>query len=350
MIGIAAIIILIVLGFTTQLIIKPGIKPSLNESIEKTKEEPKTETPETQEGQKNEIPVEQKTNIPLKKIAFVSGPQLYIINSDGSNLVKIANISEAARIEYPTWSPDEKYIAVVAYFYKEFDWPVILVVEVKMGKIIELSEVNAKIDATKDDIKWSPDGKRLVFRGYEHDFSEGLCKKVYDVFIVNFEKDFEIVNVSKLGIKSYEEITGVDWSSDGKRIAYCTRKSIHIFNLEQREYEKNFTLPLGQMLEIDEGFAWNGKNFVFSNDGISLCIMTADGEIFQLPTSSENIKCLFLNYPSWLDEQRIVFEALVYNETTREEGRQICLVDIGTSKIIVLTQYGERNRMPSCAP
>ena len=102
-----------------------------------------------------------------------------------------------------SWSPDGKFIAVAA---KRGPRDEILVIDVKRNK--EARRIRVKLNGVTTPA-WSPDGKQLVFTGYDGGIS--------DLFLVNADGS----NLRRLTNDKYADLQPV-WSPDGSTIAFAT--------------------------------------------------------------------------------------------------------------------------------
>ena len=186
------------------------------------------------------------------RIAFNSSCetiQAYIIDADGSNMVNIS-ISEYDN-GWPAWSPDGEKIALWAY---SDGISGIFVITMKTGSVANLTTVG-------DDPSWSPDGKKIAF-------SRG--------------NSIGVINVDGTGLKwitdhgSYPE-----WSPDGEKIAFCSKKSgnweIYVIDADGSN-QVNLTnnpahdmvptwSPDGERIAFDSNRDGNDEIYVMNADG-----------------------------------------------------------------------------------
>ncbi|MCC6299256.1 MAG: serine/threonine-protein kinase [Anaerolineales bacterium] len=154
----------------------------------------------------------------LGKIAFASDrsgiPQIYIVNTDGTDLHPLTDMSEGAC--QPAWSPDGSLLVFVspcrarAEFYENFYSSSSLYAVNPDGT--ELRSLTV-IPGADFDPAWSPDGERIAFASQR----DGQ-KEVY-ILTVNSGAVTRLTT-SPLGVEN----TQPSWSPDGKRIVYTVKR------------------------------------------------------------------------------------------------------------------------------
>lgn len=152
------------------------------------------------------------------QIAFASDrtglPQIYIVNTDGTDLHPITNMSEGAC--QPAWSPDGSLLVFVspcrarAEFYEDFYSSSSLYAVKPDGT--ELRSLTV-IPGSDFDPAWSPDGERIAFA------SERDGQKEIYVLTVDSGAVVRLTN-SPLGVEN----TQPSWSPDGKQIVYTVKR------------------------------------------------------------------------------------------------------------------------------
>lgn len=154
----------------------------------------------------------------LGQIAFASdrsgNPQIYIINTDGTDLHVITNMSEGAC--QPNWSPDGSVLVFVspcrarAEFYDDFYSSSSLYSIKPDGTEMRSMTV---VPGSDFDPAWSPDGERIAFA------SERDGQKEIYVLTVDSGAVIRLTN-SPLGVEN----TQPSWSPDGTQIVYTVKR------------------------------------------------------------------------------------------------------------------------------
>lgn len=136
-----------------------------------------------------------------RRIAFNSrGKQsdIYVINHDGSGLVKITD--DPVRAADPAWSPDGKKIAFISNRHGK---PEIYVMS-SDGSI----PVRLTFNDARDGLPaWSPDSRRIAFHSERYGSA--------DIFVMNADGSEQV-----LLTRGPHQDTSPSWSPDGKRIVF----------------------------------------------------------------------------------------------------------------------------------
>jgi WD40 repeat protein len=178
-----------------------------------------------------------------------------------------------------SFSPDGRYFAIAA---KRKDRDDLVILDVKKDE--EVRRIRVPLNGLTTP-SWSPDGKQLVFTGYDGGIS--------DLFVVNVDGS----NLRRLTNDKYADLEP-SWSPDGKTIAFATDRGpatdfealrfgnlrIALLHLENGSIDL-----LGQMDQgknINPAWAPDGRSLAFVSDrnGISNIFLydLSDGKIYQL--------------------------------------------------------------------
>ena len=178
-----------------------------------------------------------------------------------------------------SFSPDGRYFAIAA---KRKDRDDLVILDVKKDK--EVRRIRVPLNGLTTP-SWSPDGKRLVFTGYDGGLS--------DLFIVNADGS----NLHRLTNDKYADLEP-SWSPDGKTIAFTTDRSsatdfealkfgslrIALFHLDNGSID--ILRHMDQGKNINPAWAPDGRSLAFVSDrnGISNIFLyeLSDGNIYQL--------------------------------------------------------------------
>lgn len=147
------------------------------------------------------------------KVVFASNRmgnrQIYTMNADGSNLVRLTNNNAAD--ETPIWSPDGSKIL----FASDRDGADNEIYVMKADG----SDAKRLTNQPGDDshAKWSPDGKRIIFNSARAtpDLKAEWSKQIHEVFTMNADGS-DVRQISNLKTVS----TYPSFSPDGKKIVF----------------------------------------------------------------------------------------------------------------------------------
>src|SRR3989449_1080846 len=178
-----------------------------------------------------------------------------------------------------SFSPDGRYFAIAA---KRKDRDDLVILDVKKDK--EVRRIRVPLNGLTTP-SWSPDGKRLVFTGYDGGLS--------DLFIVNADG----TNLHRLTNDKYADLEP-SWSPDGKTIAFVTDRSpatdfealrfgklrIALLHLDNGSIDILRNMDQGK--NINPAWAPDGRSLAFVSDrnGISNIFLyeLSDGKVYQL--------------------------------------------------------------------
>src|SRR5947207_2345717 len=178
-----------------------------------------------------------------------------------------------------SFSPDGRFFAIAA---KRRDRDDLVLLAVK--KAVEVHLIRLPLTGLTTP-SWSPDGKQLVFTGYDGGLS--------DLFVVNADGS----NLHRLTNDKYADLEP-SWSADGKTIAFATDRGaatdfnalkfgnlrIALLHLDNGSIEVLRHMDQGK--NIDPAWAPDGRSLAFVSDrnGISNIFLydLSDGNIYQL--------------------------------------------------------------------
>ncbi len=178
-----------------------------------------------------------------------------------------------------SFSPDGRYFAIAA---KRKDRDDLVILDVKKDE--EVRRIRVPLNGLTTP-SWSPDGKQLVFTGYDGGLS--------DLFVVNADG----TNLHRLTNDKYADLEP-SWSPDGKTIAFVTDRSsatdfealkfgslrIALLHLDNGSIDILRNMDQGK--NINPVWAPDGRSLAFVSDrnGISNIFLyeLSDGKIYQL--------------------------------------------------------------------
>lgn len=226
------------------------------------------------------------------KIAFVSdrdgNPEIYVMNADGSNPIRLTN--EASYDYSPSWSPDGKKIVFISN--REVVAPSADNIVAKMTYKIytmnadgtEQKKIN---DLTSDDEspKWSPDGAKILF----------VSKREGNPEIYTMDPDG--TNTTKITTSKYSIMPS--WSPDGKKIVYRGNENgnpeIYIMNADGSEKKK-----ITNNLVAGESPSWSidGARIIFvsKRDNVLSTEETLTNEVYIMTFDGKNVNRLTNNF------------------------------------------------------
>ena len=201
-----------------------------------------------------------------KKLAFPKDG-ITIMNLNGSIEKKLTvPFPEVYQLENLRWSPDGKRIAFEGYNNKL--GRDIYIVNIDNGDLTRLTE---NIDRNLPEWErfnqcpvWSPDSKRILFGNY--------CNDQWKTYLIRVDKR----NQEQL-VTGPDIIGRPEWSPDGERIAfYGPGAELYVGVLEGTEIKQVRKLTHGCKAYYKRWFP-DGTKIVFSDDASKMCIINADG-------------------------------------------------------------------------
>jgi Tol biopolymer transport system component len=248
------------------------------------------------------------------KIAFVSErdgyQEIYLINSDGSNLIKVTN-SITPKGD-PAWSPDGKKIAFASNNDDSASLYIMNTSSSNPTKLIDAKDLSINSQATPDwqlgigRPVWSPDGKKIAFSA-SHYIGGSLI--FFNIYVINADGSNLVSPADHSALDSNPA-----WSPDSQKIAF------------------------------DSGVEWDKVGFVTNSCGGSggICVMNADGtDPINLPHKKGGE-----GNPSWSpDGKKIAFNS------SRNGDSEIFVMNSDGTDPINLTHYGSAwDHGPSWSP
>jgi hypothetical protein len=221
-----------------------------------------------------------------RTIAFSRAGVLALVAADGSGLRLLDPTPR--REESPAWSPDGHRLAFASGGDDERA-PILAALDLRDGSVRELG--------TGFHPTWAPDGASIAFvvqAGSGHEL------RVLDV-----------VTGASRELGTYEDVSGLDWAPDGRRIAVSSRDGLYVVSLSRTS-----TRIFGEVGRVD--WAPDGGRLITTlydegADELSIVVIEADGRNVRT-LHSGNIEA----GPSWSpDGSRFVFVS-----DRRDHGRR----------------------------
>jgi Tol biopolymer transport system component len=268
------------------------------------------------------------------KIAFTSerngAPEIYVINPDGSNLIKLTN--DITPKYAPSWSPDGKKIV---FGTNDNDSASLYIMNGDGSnpmKLIDTNDISTYDQATSDwqfggSPVWSPDGTKIAFRV---SYYIGCCFSNSYIHVVNADGN-DLVGSTALPI--WERFV---WSPDSQKIAFgsgCGGWGICVMNADGTN--------LINLTRSSTGDGWpswspDGKRIAFSShrNGMNdIYVMNADGTNIVDLTNNNNAADGGPEFgPIWSPVgEKIVFTAV------RDDGLAVYVMNADGTNLVNLT-------------
>jgi Tol biopolymer transport system component len=259
-----------------------------------------------------------------EKIAFVSYrdgyPNIYIMNSDGSDQQPLNKSEPQAYSDAPTWSPDGKQIVFSVYYDNSQSNPTkIYITDLSGTHQLSIATFGNSDSAFP---KWSPDGKRIAFTSN----SDGLT----EIYLMGADglNQSQITQGDDVNPKNNYD---VQWSPDGKYLGFVsegvhdiTTASIDVIQPDGSNHRSIILNPKSQ-----QTFSWSpdGKEIAYVSTHDKLCVANLDNKITHCFSNIGN--CLG---PTWSpDGTHIAISAKV------GKGYDIYNVDVQSGNLDRLT-------------
>ncbi|MBI5823507.1 MAG: PD40 domain-containing protein [Chloroflexi bacterium] len=328
------------------------------------------------------------------KITFTSerdGEQgIYVINTDGSNLVELAG--DIPSKFYPAWTLDGAKVSFSTATEKSASLYIIDADGSNLVKVLDTSEIRAYDQISPDSTVgiscctvWSPDGEKIIFKTSRDVGRFGSIGHIHILNLTNNQKfDFRAAgwagifwssDSSKFGVIGTDRCGGfwlcvmntadgipVDlkgiysvtfpsnlyWSPDGKKItfaAFWNSKNMDVFVLDE-DFSNAINITSTLVNGQNEGPVWSpdSQKIAFTSCDVNLCelyVANADG------TNSIKLtpQILGLNSMVWSrDSEKVVYVSV-------ENGNsEIFIADSDGSKSINLTKHPADDSNPVWSP
>ncbi len=216
--------------------------------------------------------------------------QIYTVNPDGSAVQQITNTGKDNFS--PAWSPDGTKIAFASRRDSLF-------LEIYVMNADGSNAVRLTNNATTEDFEpaWSPDGTRLAFTavytsGILHDDLSSpppvpTAHNGADVFVVNADGS----NLTKLTTNSGTASWGPTWSPDGSRIAFASDRDgnpeIYVMNANGTN-QTRITNHIAR--DFDPAWSPDGTRIAFaSNRNDTQCCTNSNNEIYVMKPDGSSV-------------------------------------------------------------
>ena len=276
---------------------------------------------------------------PTGKIAYIANGEnsreLYLMDADGSNKVKLASNANSACI-----SPDGTKVIYFKYDH-----------EVGLGEVDDTGVYMIGTDGEGDtkiatisarQFAWSPDGTKIAYVDSNH------------IYIMNADGS-DGTRVSPAGA-SWSHCPS--WSPDDTKIAFSTMGNNHQdLNIAAGLYTVNtdgsdFQLLVGAEHSHQAGVAWSpdGEKIAYIDEYSKICLINADGSGKETILTCEDIAdttdmLLFLVWSP--NGKELVFSANYEVQDQIFKGWYICTINADGSNLTIVADDANQSSFPS---
>ena len=255
---------------------------------------------------------------------------IYIMNSDGTEIVKLMDGDIPAVYTKFSLSPDCKKVA-----FQVFEWDG----NVQIGSHVAVFDIytNELTNLTNGkplycgEPRWSPDSKRLVFHG---------CNEFSPNYIY-------IINSDGTNLKEIVKGQTPDWSYDGQEIAFVYEKDIYVMNVNDKKTRKIMDEGLTFNHILPMRWSPNSKKILFAAItpiGENKPAYTVD--IYTVDSDGNNLQLIMKDVlsSSWCwspDGQKIAIDAIIDQNASNDKSR-IWIMDSDGNNLQRLTNNNRR--------
>jgi Tol biopolymer transport system component len=195
-------------------------------------------------------------------IAFTGGNQIYVMNSDGSNVHRLTDGATRVTYHYPALSVDGTRVAYVRS--DEITHEHALYIVGVDGSGLQLL-INGR--APLGELAWSPDGSRIAFiRGFDTTF-EGYAFKYTcrpEIYVI------DVLTRKYVSLTGGEGGTDPAWSPDGTRIAFNSfrdnNNEIYTMSSDGKDVQR---LTYTEWAEAEPSWSPDGKQIAYASHLVS---------------------------------------------------------------------------------